>query len=58
MAAVPVLAETGGTGPETGGGDLASKPAAGAVTAAGYPAKINKHFKHTAQIKEVQKVSQ
>jgi len=37
-AAAPVLAETGGTGPETGGDDPASKPAAGAATTAGCPA--------------------
>lgn len=33
-----MLAETGGTGQETGDDDLASKPAAGAATAAGCPA--------------------
>ena len=37
-AAGPVLAETGGTGQETGGDDPASKPAAGAAAAAGCPA--------------------
>lgn len=37
VAAVPVLAETGGTGQETGEGDPASRPAAGAATTAGYP---------------------
>lgn len=42
-AAVPVLAETGGTGQATGEDDPASKPAAGAATAAGCPAtKTNK----------------
>lgn len=38
MAAVPVLAETGGTGQETGDDGPASKPAAGAATAAECPA--------------------
>lgn len=37
MSAVPVLAETRGTGQETGEDDLASKPAAGAATTAGCP---------------------
>lgn len=37
MSAVPVLAETGGTGQETGEDDPASKPAAGAATTAGCP---------------------
>lgn len=41
-AAVPVLAETGGTGQATGEDDPASKPAAGAATAAGCPATTNK----------------
>lgn len=35
---MPVLAETGGTGLETGEDDPASEPAAGAATAAGCPA--------------------
>lgn len=38
MAAVPVQAERGGTGQETGEDAPASKPAAGAATAAGCPA--------------------
>lgn len=38
VAAGPVLAETGGTEQVTEEDDLASKPAAGAATAAGCPA--------------------
>lgn len=37
-----VLAEAGGTARVTGEGDPASKPAAGAATAAGYPVKTCK----------------
>lgn len=44
MAAVPVLAVTGGTGQETGEGDPALKPAAGAATAAGCPATQHKRI--------------
>lgn len=51
MAAVPVLAVTGGTGQETGEGDLALKPAAGAATAAGCPATQHVKRKYRAVIK-------
>lgn len=47
-----MLAETGGTGQETGDDDLASTPAAGAATAAGCPAvknKLKKMSQYTAQ---------
>lgn len=44
MTAVQVLAVTGGTGQETGEGDLALKPAAGAATAAGCPAMQHKRI--------------
>lgn len=42
MTAVQVLAVTGGTGQETGEGDLALKPTAGAAAAAGCPATQHK----------------
>lgn len=53
-AAVPVLAETGGTGQVTGEDDPASKPAAGAATAAGCPIDKNM-FQYAAQINKAQK---
>lgn len=45
-----VLAEAGGTGQVPGEGDLASKPAAGAATAAGYPVQ-NMQAKCSTNIK-------
>lgn len=39
VSAGPVQTETGGTGPETGADGRASKPTAGAATAAGCPAE-------------------
>lgn len=44
MTAVQVLAVTGGTGQETGEGDLALKPAAGAATAAVCPVTQHKRI--------------